>query len=193
MVLLETLDANVIAIPKEKLSLFPPRAIGYPRNRESIIGRTGVSFDALSAPETASDMTLGLLLHPERASRLIQQKSIDTQQIGLEYVLNQLVQSTIEIDLKDPYLNEVQKSINYRVLFHIMNLAAHKGVHPQVNAIANHKLKSIKTSLQSSKNNVDAMEMIRRVNYFYSEPDEFKVIEVPKIPDGSPIGMDCMN
>ncbi len=138
-------------------------------------------------------MTLGLLLHPERASRLIQQKSIDTQQIGLEYVLNQLVQSTIEKDLKDPYLNEVQRSINYRVLFHIMNLAAHKGVHPQVNAIANHKLKSIKTSLQASKNNVDAMEMIRRVDYFYSEPDKFKVIEVPKIPDGSPIGMDCMN
>ncbi len=138
-------------------------------------------------------MTLGLLLHPERASRLIQQKSIDTQQIGLEYVLSQLVQNTIEKDLKDPYFNEVQKSINYRVLFHIMNLAAHKGVHPQVNAIANHKLKSIKTTLQSSKNNVDAMEMIRRVDYFYSEPDEFKVIEVPKIPDGSPIGMDCMN
>ncbi|MGB5429532.1 MAG: peptidase, partial [Eudoraea sp.] len=137
--------------------------------------------------------TLGLLLHPERASRLIQQKSLDTQQIGLEYVLSQLVQNTIEKTLKDPYFNEVQKSINYRVLFHIMNLAAHKGVHPQVNAIANHKLKSIKTTLQSSRNNVDAMEMIRRVDYFYSEPDEFKVIEVSKIPDGSPIGMDCMN
>ena len=191
--LLETLDANVIAIPKEKLSLFPPRAIGYPRNRESIIGRTGVSFDALSAPETASDMTLGLLLHPERASRLIQQKSIDTQQIGLEYVLNQLVQNTIEKDLKDPYLNEVQRSINYRVLFHIMNLAANKSVHPQVNAIANYKLKSIKIALQSSKNNADAMEMIRRVDYFFSEPDKFQVIVVPKIPDGSPIGMDCMN
>lgn len=191
--LLETLNANVIAIPKEKLPLFPPRAIGYPRSRESFKGRTGVSFDALSTPETASDMTLGLLLHPERASRLIQQKSLDTQQIGLEYVLSQLVENTIEKTLKDPYFNEVQKSINYRVLFHIMNLAAHKGVHPQVNAIANHKLKSIKTALQSSKNNVDAMEMIRRVDYFYSEPDKFKVIEVSKIPDGSPIGMDCMN
>ena len=192
-VLLKTLDANVIAIPEEKLSLFPPRAIGYPRTRESFKGRTGVSFDALSAPETASDMTLGLLLHPERASRLIQQKSLDSQQIGLEYVLSQLVEHTIAKDLKDPYFNEVQKSINYRVLYHIMNLAAHKGVHPQVNAIANYQLKSIKTTLQASRNNYDAMEMIRRVDYFYSKPSEFKVIEAPKIPDGSPIGMDCMN
>jgi len=72
--ILKTLDASVIAIPKEKLSLFPPRAFGYGRTRESINGKTGVSFDALSAAETAADMTLGLLLHPERASRLIQQK-----------------------------------------------------------------------------------------------------------------------
>jgi len=192
-VLLKTLDANVIAIPEKKLSLFPPRAIGYPITRESFKGRTGVSFDALSAPETASDMTLGLLLHPERASRLIQQKSLNTQQIGLEYVLRQLVQNTIEKNLKDPYFNEVQKSINYRVLYHIMNLAAHKGVHPQVNAIANYQLKSIKTTLQANKKNLDAKEMIRRVDYFYSEPTEFKVIKAPKIPDGSPIGMDCMN
>ncbi|WP_297693423.1 zinc-dependent metalloprotease [uncultured Eudoraea sp.] len=192
-VLFKTLDANVIAIPEEKLSLFPPRAIGYPRTRESFKGRTGVSFDALSAPETASDMTLGLLLHPERASRLIQQKSLDNQQIGLDYVLSQLVQNTIAKDLRDPYFNEVQKSINYRVLYHIMNLAAHKGVHPQVNAIANSQLKSIKSTLQAGKNNFDAMEMIRRVDYFYSEPAEFKVIVAPKIPDGSPIGMDCMN
>jgi hypothetical protein len=191
-VLLKTLDANEIAIPEDKLLVFPPRAIGYPRTRESFKGRTGVSFDALSAPETASDMALGILLHPERASRLIQQKSLDTQQIGLEYVLDQLVQNTIAKDLKDPYFNEVQRSINYRVLYHIMNLAAHKAVHPQVNAIANHQLKSIKATLQAGKDDLDAREMIRRIDYFYSEPAEFKVIEAPKIPDGDPIGMDCM-
>ena len=73
--ILMTLDAERIAIPKEKLGLFPPRAIGYQATRESFKGRTGVSFDALSAAETAADMTLGLLSHPERASRLIQQKA----------------------------------------------------------------------------------------------------------------------
>ncbi|NNF19886.1 MAG: DUF5117 domain-containing protein, partial [Flavobacteriaceae bacterium] len=69
---LKTLNAEIIAIPEDKLPLFPPRAIGYPRSRESLNGRTGVSFDALSAAETAADMTLSLLLHPERASRLVQ-------------------------------------------------------------------------------------------------------------------------
>jgi len=78
------------------------------------------------------------------------------------------------------------------ILFHIMNLAAHKAVHPQVNAIANHQIKSIKATLQAGKDDLDAREMIRRIDYFYSEPAEFKVIEAPKIPDGAPIGMDCM-
>ncbi len=89
--ILKTLDANVIAIPKEKLKLFPPRAFGYPRTRESINGKTGVAFDALSAVETASDMTLSFLLHPERASRLIQQKSVDPNNLGLEEVLDAVV------------------------------------------------------------------------------------------------------
>jgi hypothetical protein len=37
------------------------------------------------------------------------------------------------------------------------------------------------------------MEMVRRINRFMEEPEDFKVIPTPKIPDGSPIGMDCFH
>ncbi len=191
--ILKTLDAAVIAIPKEKLALFPPRAFGYPRTRESLKGKTGVSFDALSAPETAADMTLGLVLHPERASRLIQQKALDPNNIGLEDVLMRIVSNTIHKTTKDTYLNEVQQNINFRVLFHIMNLAASKQVHPQVNAIANMVLKKLKGTLLATSKNANAIEMVRRIDDFYKYPGDFKVIEAPKLPDGSPIGMDCFH
>lgn len=190
--LLKTLDANVIAIPKEKLALFPPRAFGYERTRESLKGKTGISFDALSAPETAADMTLELLLHPERASRLIQQKSLDAKQIGLEDVLDELIKNTISKSNKDTYINEVQQNINFRVLFHIMNLAAHNKVHPQVNALANNKLRSLKITLLTASKDVMNTEIIHRIDNFYAHPELFKVIPTPVIPDGSPIGMDCM-
>ncbi|MEJ1222063.1 zinc-dependent metalloprotease [Sediminicola sp. 1XM1-17] len=190
--ILNTLDAEVIAIPKEKLSLFPPRAIGYNRTRESFKGKTGVSFDALSAPETAADMTLGLLLHPERASRLIQQKSLETSNLGLTEVLDALLKGTLGNNHKDAYENEVQQSINFRVLFHIMNLAAHNKVHPQVNAIASNKLMELKSELASKSKDAISREMIRRIDNFYNHPEEFKVIPSPEIPDGSPIGMDCL-
>jgi hypothetical protein len=191
--ILKTLDASVIAIPKEKLSLFPPRAFGYGRTRESINGKTGVSFDALSAAETAADMTLGLLLHPERASRLIQQKSIDPKNLGLAEVLNQITSNTIKKGHKDSYVSEVQNNINFRVLFHLMNLAGHDKVHPQVNAIANRVLVDLKSSLLSSGKNAIGMEMVRRINAFNAHPDKFEVIPTPKLPDGSPIGMDCFH
>lgn len=57
--LLRTLDAAEMAIPEEKLSLFPPRSPSYNSGRESFKGKTGVTFDPLSAPETSADMTLG--------------------------------------------------------------------------------------------------------------------------------------
>ena len=189
--ILKTLDAGQIAIPREKLPLFPPRAIGYNSSRESFKGKTGVSFDALSAAETAADMTLGLLLHPERASRLIQQKSLDNKQLGLDEVLEKTLEETVFKDEKDSYLAEVQQTVNYRVLFHIMNLAQHENVHPQVNASAHQRLKAVRASLLKSKANENTVEMVRRIDRFYSDPDEFKVIPSPKIPDGSPIGMDC--
>ncbi len=191
--ILKTLDASVIAIPQEKLSLFPPRAFGYPRTRESINGKTGVSFDALSAAETAADMTLGLLLHPERASRLIQQKATNPSNLGLDDVLNSLTASTIQKTNKDSYIREVQHSINYRVLFHLMNLAVHNKVHPQVNAIANKALNDLKSSLLTSGKNATTMEMVRRINEFNAHPDKFEVIATPKLPDGSPIGMGCFH
>ena len=189
--ILKTLDASLIAIPREKLSLFPPRAIGYNRTRESLQGRTGVSFDALAAPETAADMTLELLLHPERASRLIQQKALDSDNIGLDEVLGAVISGTIEKNHKDPYMKEVQQNISFRVLFHLMNLAANDKVHPQVNAIANKKIRSLSASFLTSLDDTYAMEMMRRIDNFYRHPDQFKVLPVATIPDGSPIGMDC--
>ncbi|MEM9649126.1 MAG: zinc-dependent metalloprotease [Bacteroidota bacterium] len=191
--ILRTLDAAEIAIPEDKLELFPPRAIGYGRTRESFKGRMGVSFDALSAAETASDMTLGLLLHPERASRLIQQKSLDKNQLGLQAVLNKVIKETIQKSHRDPYLEQVQHTINFRVLDYLMNLAATRSVHPQVNAIAIETLKSLKVSILNTDRNAISAEMVRRIDALFKAPKSFKVMASPKIPDGSPIGMDCFH
>ena len=191
--ILKTLDAQEIAIPNDKLTLFPPRAFGYPRTRESFKGKTGVSFDALSASEIAADMTLGLLLHPERASRLVQQKALDSNTLGLNEVLEEVIDQTLNKEFKDDYLSEVQHTINFRVLFHIMNLAASDAVHPQVNAIANQKIRNLMRNIGFEADEPNRLEMARRINDFYEFPNQFSVIQTPEIPDGSPIGMDCFH
>ncbi|MDM9631869.1 zinc-dependent metalloprotease [Robiginitalea aurantiaca] len=189
---LVTLDAEQLAIPPRILNWFPPRAIGYSQTRESFKGRTGVSFDALGAAETAADMTLGLLLNPERASRLVNQKGLEPGQLGLEEVLTSLVAETIDNPKKDSYLSSVQQVINFRVLKHIMVLASHAEVHPQVNAAALEAINAQKKSLlKTGGDNALAREMLRRISEFEAHPEKFKPGTAPKIPDGSPIGMAC--
>lgn len=73
---LETLSIEALEIPESALNLFPPRAYGYWRSRESFKSNNGVAFDAIGAAATASNLTLSLLLHPERANRLVHQNAI---------------------------------------------------------------------------------------------------------------------
>lgn len=190
---LRTLHAETLAIPKPILDLFPPRAFGYARSRESFKSNTGVSFDALGAAATASDMSLGLLLHPERANRLIQQNALEDSSVSLEQVLRELVEHTFEKKHKSDYLNEVQNSINFNVLKHVMNLSASKRSIPQVKALANETLGELKNSFSKTDSEV-SKEMTYRIEKFMEDPEEFKVIPSPAIPDGSPIGsFQCLN
>ena len=189
--LMNTLDAAQIAIPANKLHLFPPRSPAYSSGRESFNGKTGVAFDPLSALETSAEATLGFLLHPERVSRLIQQKSLDIDQLGLEAVLETLWKATIDRNHSDNYLQQAQLVINFRVLTHLINLASQERVPPQVTAIAYDFIENKIQRLAKSSLNAYSNEMIRRWLTFKKDPSTFKVIDSPQIPDGSPIGMNC--
>lgn len=190
---LSTIDPRTLMIPEDVLKLFPPRAMGYPRTRESFKGVTGVSFDAISAAETAADFSLSLLLHPERASRLVQNKAMEKNQLGFDEVLDQLMEASLNKSGGSGYAETIRNAVNFRVVHHLMNLAAHDQVYDQVNAIAAARLLSIKKGLLTKKASAVSVEMVRRIDAFFEDMDEFKPIPVAKIPDGSPIGMSCMN
>jgi hypothetical protein len=188
---LQTLTAEELAIPQEVLQWFPPRAMGYSKTRESFKGRTGVAFDALGAAETAADMTLGLLLHPERASRLVQQQSLDAGQLSLKSVLDELIDHTIFTKAKNTYYQGIQEVINFQVLRHLLELANNTSTHPQVQAITYQHLKALKARLLKSDDSEVAREMVRRIDWFFEHPEEFTSESAPTIPDGSPIGSAC--
>ena len=189
--LLKTVDAEVIAIPADKLSLFPPRAIGYGKTRESFKGYTGTAFDPIAAAQTAADLTLGLLFHKQRASRLIQQKSLDRKQLGLGEMIDLALLSTVYKKHDDPYLSSVQMAINYRVLDHLMTLASAKGANPEVRAVCHSKLLQTRSRLGKETPEANRDEMVRLIDAYFKKPAEYKALPISKIPDGSPIGMDC--
>ncbi len=189
---LKTVQADEIAIPREKLALFPPRAIGYSRSRESFKSKLGVAFDAFSAVETASEMTFSLLLHPQRMSRLINHKSIDNSQLGIVELLDIVVQNTIKVKHKDSYHQELQNIINLKFLEELMYLASNKNQYKQVNAIASYKLNEIKEIIQAKKEKgvqeIYNIALLKMIDDFIKNPTSFKKTAAPKIPDGSPIG-----
>lgn len=189
--LLETLKASQLAIPERILQWFPPRAMGYPATRESFKGRTGVAFDALAAAETASEMSLSLLLHPQRASRLIQQQSLDPKQLGLSEIVDELIAATLFSKAQNTYHSGVQEVINFQVLRHLIELANTTDTHPQVPALLHQKLRDLKARLLKGSSSDVSHEMVRRIDRYFEHPEEFKSERAPTIPDGSPIGMSC--
>ena len=189
---LKTLDIKEIAIPRKILKLFPPRAFGYGRTRESFKSKTGVAFDPFGAVETASSMTLKLLLHPERVTRLVQHKSLDKSQLGLEEVLNKVISNSIRKSHKDSYHQELQNVVNFQVIHQLFSLSSNPNMYFQVNAIVNQKIDEIESYLKNSKTDgiqkIYHKEMIQTISNFKKNPSKYNDPVIPKIPDGSPIG-----
>ena len=196
--LLKTIDVKNLAIPKSKLKLFPPRAYNYPRTRESFKSMTGVSFDPFSAVSTASEMSLSLLLNPERMNRLVVQSSLyntSSKNMNLSHLLTTLTSNTFKTqynqsdEATNKYFFENQQVINNNYLKFLLNLASNKKSFFHVKSKANKEIRSIATFLSSKKNkNIYSSEYLRTINKFNSKPELFELKSSPKIPDGSPIG-----
>lgn len=190
--ILESVSVNHLKIPERLLKLFPPRADEYNRTRESFASKNGVAFDALSAAATAADFVVSLLFHPERASRMIQQKALFNQQMGFDQLLDIVINSSFKKNHSKAYDAEIQQSINAVILQNLLYLAADESTSFQAKSIALSKINNLKSWLQNNKDKgVLAMYFdgyIAEIDSFLREPDKFKKERAPKIPDGSPIG-----
>ncbi|MGM5471179.1 zinc-dependent metalloprotease [Flavobacteriaceae bacterium LMO-SS05] len=191
--LLKTLSVQALAIPEDKLSLFPPRAYGYARTRESFKSNMGVAFDPFGAVETSCDMTLGLLLNAERMNRVYLQHVLDPSQLDIQEVIETLASETIKKKTNKEYLGEVQQTINISVLKHIMALSGDDKLMPQVQALVNFEVMKLKVILQERRIDPVAMLLVKEIDKFLGNPSGYKAPVVPKIPDGSPIGTDACN
>ncbi len=192
--LIKTVSVENLAIPRSILDLFPPRAMGYGRSRESFKSNLGLAFDPFGAVATSANMTFSLLLNPQRVSRIVVHKSLDDKQFDLNELFDTLYNKTFKVKHKDPYLQEVQHIINEQLLDNIFNLIATKDMYPQVKSISINQLRELRKWLSSQ--NLDGDEkslhvyLIKRIDSFMKNPDKNVNNTVPKIPDGSPIGMD---
>jgi len=187
-----TLDAQTLAIPKDKLALFPPRAFNYDRTRESFKGKTGITFDPMGAVESAADFTLDFLLHPDRLSRLAGNKSVDSKQLGVEETLDRLMQATINKSHTDSYLQATQETINFKVVSALLNGLNAPSISPLAAAQVQASVQKIRANY-SLKPTAMAKYIVQMIDQFKANPNDWKPMQTPNIPDGAPIGMDCLD
>ncbi len=189
---LKSLDAKHLTIPKNILNLFPPRAYGYPSNRESFKGRTGVSFDPFSAAQTASEFSINLLLNAERLNRIKVQSSVNSSRFNLNKLFDDILSSTFGKNHKDEYLNEIQHIINTNILTYLLKITIDKNAFVQVQNTANKYINLISNNnFKSSKLHYEDYQFI--IKDFKTNPESYKGKISKKIPDGSPIGSESCN
>src|SRR5207237_1646940 len=92
--LIGTIRADALTLPPSILAIIPPPAHGYQRTREDFRNHTGLSFDPLGAAESAANLTVGLILHPERAGRLVQYHAQDNAMPGIGEAIDKLLDAT---------------------------------------------------------------------------------------------------
>ncbi|MEP0478922.1 MAG: zinc-dependent metalloprotease, partial [Nonlabens sp.] len=140
--ILNSIDPEMLKIPNSVLQLFPPRAYGYGRTRESFKSETGVTFDALNAAATSVDMTFDLLFHPQRMNRIATQNSIKNESkssnsdvLSLVAIMNEVTNKVFKISNTD---DSYSIAISYRsqelFLNHLMNLIASTRTNIEVKA-----------------------------------------------------------
>ena len=195
---LRTLDEDFLIIPAEKLKLFPPRAYGFPRTRESFKSLMGVAFDPISAASTSSDITLSLLLNHERLNRIILQSSMNTG-ISIDHIFEALFKLLTDnnnvFDQKN-YINIVQDVVSENILKHFMNISVNDKYMSHVQASANYYLNEFYSNLKrkisdkklknSDKYYINYLK--KTIDDFKNSPEKYELKKSLKIPDGSPIG-----
>lgn len=181
--LLDTLKPETLTLPERLLMIMPPPALGYARTRESFKGRTGLTFDALAPAEAAINLTIGMILHPERASRIVQHNSRDAKNPALEEIIQSLIKVTWEAKPLSGMLRETQYSTGMALLYHLMVLASDQRAAARARSIASTYI----TSIAANSNDAFVRAQVKR---FEEDPKQLPLPRPIEAPPGMPIGGD---
>jgi len=195
--LLKTIQPENLAIDEKILYLIPPRAPGYRQTRDLFPGYTGLTFDPLAAAENAANITISAILHPARASRMVEYHSRNVDVPGLAEVLDKLVSSTWKAEPEYGYHGEIQRVVDNVLLNKMMRLAVDEMAALSVRAMASLKLDELKSwlsekinSLKDENQKSHYFHTIWQINLFQDNPDKIKLVAPLIPPQGAPIGMD---
>lgn len=194
--ILKTLSADYLALPKELLSQLPATSYGSSTSRESMGSQLGHQFDPLSLSEASARHSLVTLLHPARMNRLVLQNVLDSDQLSLEQLFDELVDTTIKSNIKMKKHDLkwlVSQRTNAVVIEQLLALLHNKNLSIEARQSLGNKLATLTTWLtkqskkKATRNKTHVSWLALMLTSGIDDVD-FKVISTPaKLPPGSPI------
>ena len=195
-----TLKVSELAIPKRILDLLPPRPPGYGTHRELFPRTTGEGFDPVNPAAIAADVTIGFVLQPDRAARMVTQSAVDQSLPGLGEVIDRLVRATFDQPTSSAYEAEIRRAEERVLVDRLMWLAA-VAPNAQVRAISSLKLNRLAaragtatpgTGSQAESERAHRALLAADIKRFVERPmnDAWSARFIPPsfAPPGAPIG-----
>ncbi len=189
-----TLKPSELTIPKRILDLIPPRPPGFGMHRELFPRTTGEGFDPVNPAAIAADVTIGFMLQPDRAARMVAQYAVDQALPGLGEVIDKLVRATFDATTSGTYEAEVRRATERVLVDRVMWLAS-AAQNAQVRAIASYKLQRLAARMRAEAGRTESdlaahTLLAADIKRFLERPaaDVQKVIPASPAPPGAPIG-----
>lgn len=190
-----TLKPSELTIPKKILDAIPPRPPGYGLHRELFPRTTGEAFDPVNPAAIAAEVTIGFVLQPDRAARMVAQNAVDPTLPGLGEVIDRFTKATFDQPTASAYEAEVRRATERVLVDRVMWLAM-ASPNGQVRAIASLKLQRLAARLRgagATRTEADQAQqtlLAADIKRFLERPsgDPAKIINPSPAPPGAPIG-----
>ena len=187
---LDTIDPEALDLPDEVLAHLTPRLASWnfaDNDRELFRKTAHPAFDTVSAAETAADLTFDVLLHPQRAARLVEFHRRDARNPSLDDVLRQTFDRVMSTP-KQGRTGAIAYAVQARYAFALMELADSDSG-PAVKAAAFNLLGDMEKQLEAHKSAENAWLATQIQAYRYRPAPASKPSTPAKaLPPGSPIG-----
>lgn len=194
--LINTVKPKNLAFPDHIIEIIPPRPPGFGRSRETFNVRTGLNFDPVAPGETIAGAVMSFIFNPQRATRLVQQKAMDANQLGLDDAIEMINNSINQGNSTNGYYQELNRAVIDQFTSALMRLAASSQASATARAIAMNQL------IEWSKYDLPETDPIQKafmtaqvykIKQFLDDPAEYESVNALTPPDGSPIGTDLMD
>ena len=187
--LVATLKPSELALPKTALTKIPPRPAGWGRHRELFARYTGDAFDPVSPASIAADVTIGFILQPDRAARMVAQHAVDPSLPGLTEVIDALRTATFRAAAANPYEEEIRRATERALVERLMWLAGAAPM-PQVRAETSAALSKMTGLVSPGAADAAAYALMAAdIKRFLERPiDPIRTPTTYDAPPGAPIG-----